>query len=83
MAGLRPAALRRDDAAPGLLTDSRDVGAVFYPSLRPNAPSGTVGDPRAADAARAEPYLDAWVDWLVEAYEDAKKRHQTKGTVKA
>jgi creatinine amidohydrolase len=81
LAALRPAALRRDALAPGLLDVPPDADAVFYPDLRVHAPSGTVGDPRLASAERASLYLDAWVDALLEAYEDAKKRHQTKGTV--
>ena len=56
--------------------------SIFYPDLRAHAPSGTVGDPRDASPDRAALYLDAWVDALVAAYEGAKKRHQTKGTVK-
>jgi creatinine amidohydrolase/Fe(II)-dependent formamide hydrolase-like protein len=58
-----------------------DPAALFYPDLRLHSPSGTVGDPRLASAERAALYLDAWVGVLLEAYEGAKKRHHTKGTV--
>jgi creatinine amidohydrolase len=77
VAALRPAALRRESLAPGRLDTGTEPGDLFYPSLRPNAPSGTVGDPREADPERAVGYLAAWVDELVSAYEGAKKRHQT------
>ena len=77
VAALRPAALRRESLAPGRLDEGSEPSDLFYPSLRPNAPSGTVGDPRAADPERAAGYLDAWVDELVSAYAGAKKRHQT------
>jgi len=83
VAALRPAALRREALAPGRLPVPADDGSLFYPSLRPNAPNGTVGDPRRADPERAARYLDAWVEWLVEAYAGAKNRHHTHGTVKA
>jgi creatinine amidohydrolase len=76
VAALRPSALRRELLAPGRV-ESDDSGDLFYPSLRTNAPSGTVGDPRPADPARAARYLDAWVDELVSMYEGAKKRHHT------
>jgi creatinine amidohydrolase len=81
LAALRPDALRRDALAPGLLEVPPDPQAIFYPDLRARAPSGTVGDPRLANPERAALYLDAWADVLLGAYEGAKKRHQTKGTV--
>jgi creatinine amidohydrolase len=81
IAALRPGALRTDALGPGLLDVPPDAQAVFYPDLRANAPSGTVGDPRAASPDRAARYLDAWADELVSAYEGAKKRHHTNGTV--
>jgi len=82
VAGLRPGALRRAALAPGLLDTPADVQSIFHPDLRAHAPSGTVGDPRAASPDRAALYLDAWVDELVATYEGAKKRHHTNGTVK-
>jgi len=62
---LRPGALRRDAFAAGRLDPRAEVQDLFYPSLRDNAPTGTVGDPRPADAARGARYLEAWVDELV------------------
>ena len=62
---LRPGALRRDAFAAGRLDPRTETQDLFYPSLRDNAPTGTVGDPRPADAARGARYLEAWVDELV------------------
>jgi creatinine amidohydrolase len=62
---LRPAAVRREALAPGTRVDGPDAQALFYPSLRPHAPEGTVGDPTQADPARAAAYLDAWAELLV------------------
>jgi creatinine amidohydrolase len=62
---LRPGAVRRDAFAPGRLEARADAQDLFYPSLRANAPSGTVGDPRPADAARGARYLEAWTDELL------------------
>ncbi len=72
VAGLRPDAVRVDALAAGHVEPTRDPQALFYPSLRATVPSGTVGDPRAASASRADAYLDAWVDLLVDAYRRAK-----------
>jgi len=82
IAALEPGALRSEALAAGLLDTAADARAIFYPDLRASAPSGTVGDPRAASPDRAAAYLDAWVEVLVAAYAGAKKRHHTKGTVK-
>ncbi|MGH7856785.1 MAG: creatininase family protein, partial [Candidatus Binatia bacterium] len=68
MLTISPDAVRRPLAAPGRLEPAADGQSLFYPSLRPNAPSGTVGDPACADAARGERYLEAWVELLVECY---------------
>ena len=62
---LRPGAVRRDAFAAGTLEPRADAQALFYPSLRANAPSGTVGDPRPADAARGARYLEAWTEELI------------------
>jgi creatinine amidohydrolase len=64
---LAPESVARGELRVGRLLASGDVQKLFYPSLRPNAPEGTVGDPRGADPARAAAYLDAWVDLLVAA----------------
>jgi creatinine amidohydrolase len=77
---LRPGDVRARTFAPGLLVPTANAQTLFYPSLRPHAPSGTVGDPSGAAAARAERYLAAWVELLVAAYRGEKKRHQAKGT---
>jgi creatinine amidohydrolase len=66
---LRPGAVRRDAFAPGRLAPQRDAQALFYPDLRANAPDGTVGDPRPADAARGARYLETWTDELVACLE--------------
>jgi creatinine amidohydrolase len=69
---LRPDAVRGAAFTPGHTALAADPQTLFYPSLRDHAPSGTVGDPRAASATRAAAYLEAWVDVLVEAYRRAK-----------
>ncbi len=79
---LRPDAVRRDALTAGTLEPSPDAQHLFHPSLRAHAPHGTVGDPRAADPRRAEPYLATWTDELVGWYGREKNRHHTKGTVK-
>lgn len=70
IARLAPSTVRRERFKPGLLAAAgrRDLSDVFYPDLRRQAADGTVGDPRGADAARAERYLEAWVDWLLDHY---------------
>lgn len=70
VAALRPEAVRSASAAPGLLITT-DPQGMFYPSLRPNAATGVVGDPRAAAAEHGRRYLDAWTDLLVTAYRRA------------
>jgi creatinine amidohydrolase len=67
---LRPHAVRTAELAPGLAAPAADAQALFYPSLRANAPRG----------AR---YLDVWADVLVDAYRGAKKRTHANGTQKA
>ena len=73
MLALRPHAVRDDALAAGLAAPTLGAQAVFYPSLRANVPSGTVGDPRAADAARGERYLTVWTALLLETYRREKK----------
>lgn len=68
---LAPASVRRDRLAAGRLDVPEPASALFYPSLRDNAPDGTVGDPRRARAASGRAYLDAWTDVLVAAYRAA------------
>jgi creatinine amidohydrolase len=66
---LRPGGVRREAFAQGLSAGC-DAQALFYPSLRANAPNGTVGDPRPADAARGARYLEAWLEELVTCFEE-------------
>ena len=80
---LRPEAVRRDRLAAGLVEVGSDPQAIFYPSLRAHSPSGVVGDSRPAAAVRAERYLAAWVDVLIECYRREKKAKNTAGTQNA
>lgn len=72
--GLRPHSVRENALAAGYVDSHPDPQALFYPSLRTHAPSGTVGDPRAASGSRAARYLDVWTDLLVDAYRREKKK---------
>ena len=71
--------MQRQAFAPGLLDVGSDAQAIFYPSLRAHSPTGVVGDPRSATAARAESYLAAWVDALVDWYRREKNAPNTAG----
>jgi creatinine amidohydrolase len=68
IAALAPAAVRWDEVRAGADGDVPDPQRLFYPSVRASAPEGVLGDPRLASAERAERYLAAWADFLVEAY---------------
>ncbi|MCH2172218.1 creatininase family protein [Myxococcota bacterium] len=68
LAGLLPGVVRGERLAQGRLHTHGDPQELFYPSLREEAASGVVGDPRDASAARSATYLDAWVEVLVEHY---------------
>jgi creatinine amidohydrolase len=76
MAALRPCAVRFSEMRPGVAAGAENPQTLFYPSLRANAPSGVVGDPTRSSAERAERYLDAWVDLLVEAYRQDNQRSE-------
>jgi creatinine amidohydrolase len=65
---LDPDAVRTEVMEAGRVEPEKDPASLFYPSLRPHAPSGVVGDPRPASAARAERYLEDWVTLLLAAY---------------
>jgi creatinine amidohydrolase len=65
---LAPGAVAMEHAAAGVSVGEEDASQLFYPSLRDKAPSGVVGDPRRADAARADAYLEAWALELVDFY---------------
>jgi creatinine amidohydrolase len=77
---LNPARVRSAALAPGLLITADDPQRLFYPDLRANAPDGTVGDPRGADAARGTRYLRAWTVLLAEAYRREKNHIHATGT---
>jgi creatinine amidohydrolase/Fe(II)-dependent formamide hydrolase-like protein len=83
MLALQPSDVRGDALAAGHVAPVADAQTLFYPSLRATVPSGTVGDPRAASAARAAAYLDAWVDVLLAAYRRAKNTKYAQGTKSA
>lgn len=71
VAWLRPGSVRGDALAAGP-PNALPVGQeVFYPSLRPNAPAGVLGDPTGAARERGRAYLDAWVTGLEAAYRSA------------
>ena len=70
VAWLRPGSVRVT-RPPGRLTEPGEAQTLFYPSLRPHAESGVLGDPSEAEASRGPRYLDAWVDLLARAYADA------------
>jgi len=71
--GLRPGVVRTDAIVPGSVAPTDDPQALFYPSLRPNAPSGTIGDARGASGARAARYLEVWGALLASAYRGETK----------
>lgn len=73
IAALRPDLIRWSRMSAGLLELPGDPQTLFYPSLRKHAPDGVVGDPRLASAGRAERYLEAWVDFLISAYEETER----------
>ncbi|MCW5890906.1 MAG: creatininase family protein [bacterium] len=77
---LRAGDVRTAALAPGLVTDTADPQALFYPDLRRHAPDGVVGDPRGADAARGARYLAAWTALLEAAYRGAKNSRNATGT---
>jgi creatinine amidohydrolase/Fe(II)-dependent formamide hydrolase-like protein/fructoselysine-6-P-deglycase FrlB-like protein len=77
---LRAGDVRTAAIAPGLVTDTADPQALFYPDLRRHAPDGVVGDPRGANAERGARYLAAWVALLEAAYRGAKNSRNATGT---
>ena len=74
ISALRPEAVRWSELRAGTDGNVPDPQVLFYPSLRPNAPDGVVGDPRGASADRAERYLAAWTDLLVDEYRATTSR---------
>ncbi|MEM9176871.1 MAG: creatininase family protein, partial [Myxococcota bacterium] len=71
VAHLRPGTIRTDALVPGRIVAAGESQGLFYPSLRPNAASGVLGDPSRAAAERGAHYLDAWIELLASAYRDA------------
>jgi creatinine amidohydrolase len=74
MLAVAPQSVRADRFDAGLPAGERDVDGLFYPDLRASAPSGTVGDPRGADAERADAYLEAWVESLLDVWNQTNGR---------
>jgi len=73
VAGLRSDLIRWRELRAGMTALPDDPQTLFYPSLRDHAAEGVVGDPRGAAAERAERYLSAWVDFLIDAYQRTGK----------
>ncbi len=71
VAWLRPGSVRAGSLAAGPPVDPEAGQALFYPSLRPNAPQGVLGDPTRAARERGRAYHEAWVDALEAAYHSA------------
>lgn len=82
VAWLRPGSVRAGALEAGPPVDPAAGQALFYPSLRPNAPRGLLGDPRRAARERGSSYLDAWVDALETAYHSADRRALADGPQK-
>lgn len=76
---IAPGAVRRDHVKPGLAVGAHDAQRIFYPSLRPHAPSGVVGDARDAEAERGRRYLECWVDRLVATYQRVRAAKVSEG----
>jgi creatinine amidohydrolase len=72
IAAIRPDAIRWNELRLGTDGEVPDPQVLFYPSLRPNAPEGVVGDPRQASPERAERYLAAWTELIVAEYRAAR-----------
>ncbi len=73
VAWLRPGSVRPEALAPGPPIATAAGASLFYPSVRPNAPLGVLGDPTRADRAAGPAYLDAWLDALEAAYREKKR----------
>jgi creatinine amidohydrolase len=82
VAWLRPGSVRVRALAAGPPVDPEAGQALFYPSLRPNAPQGVLGDPRHAAQERGSTYRDAWVDALEAAYHAAYRADLADGSEK-
>jgi len=71
VAHLRPGTIRTEALVPGRIVVPGEAQGLFYPSLRPNAETGVLGDPSSAAAERGAGYLEAWIELLADAYRDA------------
>jgi creatinine amidohydrolase len=71
VARLRSGSVRRGALRPGRRVSGDEEQSLFYPSLRPNAENGVLGDPTRASAARGQRYLEGWLDLLEAAYRAA------------
>lgn len=71
VAWLRPGSIRFEALAAGPAIDPAAGQSLFYPSVRPNAPMGVLGDPTRAASERGRAYLEAWLDGLEAAYRGA------------
>lgn len=71
VAHLRPGTVRTQALSPGRVVAPGEAQGLFYPSLRPNAETGVLGDPSQASAARGAEYLEAWIDLLESGYRAA------------
>ena len=71
VAWLRPGSVRGEALAAGPPLAGDAGQELFYPSLRPNAPIGVLGDPTRSSRERGRAYLEAWVAALESAYRSA------------
>ena len=81
VAWLRPGSVRGEALAAGPPLAGHAGQELFYPSLRPNAPIGVLGDPTRAARERGRAYLDAWVAALESAYRSAFRAGTEKNRV--
>lgn len=71
MAYLRPGTVRTEALEAGVLEPGEVAQTLFDPDLRPNAPTGVVGDPTRAEAERGRVYFERWLDRLEAALDRA------------
>jgi len=71
VAHLRPGTIRTESLEPGRIVAPGESQGLFYPSLRPNAATGVLGDPSEAAAERGATYLEAWIALLEAGYRAA------------
>lgn len=71
VAGLRPGRVRVEALATGRIVERGESQGLFYPSLRPNAEEGVLGDPSSARGERGGRYLEGWLRLLEAGYRAA------------